>query len=185
MGTRPTRLGQVAPGCGVEARAEAKDLLRADVDATPAVAAIRRQDDRAAPLGGALERWGDHLRLGTDGKAVHAVVAGRAPIGPHAQQRGAAAAEDGSGKRRNAPRRPFRPTEGCVPLTARRVADRPACAKPELPASAAEAAASAEAARFGEGRLWCAPAPRRDPRLASELRQPVTDHPILKVGTRS
>ncbi len=37
-------------------------------------------------------------------------------------------------------------------LTVRACAGAPACAKPGLPAAAAEAAASAEEARFGEGR---------------------------------
>src|SRR5690606_42046364 len=66
--------------------AHAEYLLRADVDAAAASGAVGVENDGVV-LAGGLERGADDLRLGADAVAIHAVVAGGAARGVHAQQR--------------------------------------------------------------------------------------------------
>ena len=73
-------------GPGAETGSESENVLRADVDAAPAVGAVGRQDDRPAAVGFALQRRRDDLRLRADGVAVQAVVATGAAGGTDPQQ---------------------------------------------------------------------------------------------------
>ena len=75
-----TRYGGLNWNRRIETGAETENILRADVDAASAVGAVGVQDHRRRAVD-RLERRPDHLRLGADGEAVHAVVAGGSRAG--------------------------------------------------------------------------------------------------------